>query len=99
MYAKKEGPMDELIEISGQDYLKAVERWFEFWPTTRNGMTMETPSFYDFIETEMPPIRKGRAGDAVMQVSPQAAHRIRLLAGPYHHAVLKAYSITVKQND
>lgn len=84
-------PEAELVEISGRDYLRAVERWFEFWPPI-SGL-METPSFNDFIETEMPPLRKSSNGDVVMRVSPQAAYRIRLLTGPHHHAILRAYAI------
>lgn len=83
---------NELVEISGRDYLKAVERWFDFWPLRPSGEI--TPSFNDFIGTEMPPLRKDINGDVVMQLSPQAAHRIRLLNSPYHHTILRAYAIT-----
>lgn len=79
----------ELVEINGRDYLKAVERWFEFWP-----VSTDTPDFNVFLQGEERGLTRSEDGTVVMHFAPEAARRIRLLAGPYYHAILTAYSIT-----
>lgn len=80
--------MKQIVEVPCEDYLKAVERWFDFWPTERT-----TPDFNEFLEIDHPPIKRNNDGVVTVFLPTKGARRVKLLAGPYHKALLRAYAM------
>ena len=78
-----------LVEVASAEYVLAEARWFIFWRKPY----LSDKSFFQFIKTaEDIPFRViYNYRNVILSVSPSAARKIKLLAGPYHHAFLAAY--------
>lgn len=89
---------DPTAEVTADEWYTACQRWHDFWHQDRH--YNQKYNFINFLGVVEPikakelPDKKGPlASHFVVQVGESAAKKIRLLNGPYHHALLTAYRI------
>jgi hypothetical protein len=81
-------------EVSSDDFLLAEDRWFEFWGRQKyvlvNGDIHPDKSFARFLGFQNG-IKIKHSTHCTLLMRPSAVRKIKLLAGPYYHALLVTY--------
>ena len=75
-------------QVSSKDFLIAEARWFQFWGKPY----LHDKSFARFLGMHSG-IKLKHSTDCTLLLRPSAVKKIKLLAGPYHHALLTVYKL------